>query len=144
MTVDFLAAVSGDATINGVSFPVWVVWIIVAASVVVAGHTLWAKIVKPISRAIKVLHDQWALTQEQNARLTTLEERSAELVPNSGTSLRDAVDRIERLQTTDSDLLHTHLLHASNEFTAIWKQIASRDVVQAADTAAQKIERGEG
>lgn len=112
------------------------------AALVVAIHTIWTKAVRPIVRAVKVLHATYDSVSDQGHRLEIVEQRSAELLNNSGSSLRDAVDRIESEQTRQGAVLNTHLDWAQVEIMKVWQGMAARDTAEAVAKAAEAIEEG--
>lgn len=63
----------------------WATWLISAAAFVTAGITLWKTLVTPTYRYARNVADV----------LNSLEVIKHQLTPNGGSSLRDAVDRIE-------------------------------------------------
>lgn len=92
-----------------------VAWLLLAAAVVTAVGVLWRKMIRPawrrgraFFRAIAKFIDDWFGEDGKpgvvdrldifDARLSAIEH---ELQPNSGASLRDAVDRVEVAVTPD-------------------------------------------
>jgi hypothetical protein len=110
------------------------------AALVVAIHTIWTKAIRPICKAVKILHATYESVTDQGDRLEVVEQRSAELVNNSGSSLRDAVDRIETEQTRQGAVLNTHLDWAQDELLKVWQTMAAKDTVEAAAKAADALE----
>lgn len=110
------------------------------AALVVAVHTIWTKAIRPIARAVKILHATYDSVNDQGERLATVEKRSEELLNNSGSSLRDAVDRIEAEQTRQGGVLNTHLDWAQEELLKVWQSLAAKDAVEAAEKVAEALD----
>lgn len=114
-------------------------FILAVAAVVVAVHTIWTKAIRPIARAVKILHATYDSVSDQGTRLEVVEKRSEELVNNSGSSLRDAVDRIEAEQSRQGDVLYKHLDWAQVELLKVWQTMAATDAVEAATEAIKEL-----
>lgn len=119
-----------------------VAFILGLAAIVVALRTIWTKGIRPVSRAIKVLHATYDSVSEQDTRLRTVEKRSEELLNNSGSSLRDAIDRIEAEQANQGQTMTEHLEWSQAEILKVWQSLAARDTINAAEKTAEKIEKG--
>lgn len=98
-----------------------VAWLLLAAAVVTAFGVLWRKAIRPVwrrarafFRAIAKFLDNWFGTPAEDGqparpgvvdRLDAIDKRlrtvEHELQPNSGASLRDAMDRVEAIVTPD-------------------------------------------
>ena len=64
--------------------PVWALWIVGAASVVAATRALYHSVLKPLVNVVRLAEEH----------IPVLVEISEEFRPNSGSSLRDAIDRL--------------------------------------------------
>lgn len=87
--MDFIAFIRGYAE-----------YIILFGSVSVALAAIWSKLVKPAGQKIM-------RTQAIFSKLAII---ATELRPNGGSTLRDAIDRIEARQVKEHQLIHTILL----------------------------------
>lgn len=114
-------------------------FIVAAAAVIGAIGVIWQKAVRPIARAVKHVHLTYDQIMEYGGRLSEVEKRSLELMPNSGTSLRDAVDRIEIGQRTNAENLAAHIEWGQAELVKIWQSLAAKDAVEAAKKTAEAI-----
>lgn len=129
-----------DTTVAGLGMPNWVLWILAISIVAGAMHTIWTRIIKPISKGFKVIHKTYEQVMEYDERLEHVETHTKELARNSGTSLRDAVDRIEVRQAHDGNVLAEHLEWSQSELLKVWQNLASRDAVEAAAKTAELID----
>lgn len=85
----------------------WVQLVIVGSAFVLALRTLWYKALKPV----------WQAFSEALQHVKILSTIAHEFHPNSGTSLRDAVDRIE-------STLQEHLQLDANNMNEIYAQLS--------------------
>ena len=86
--------------------PAWATYIVTAAAVVTAVIVLWVKLIRPLAHLItmtgKLLPLVTVLTEtfeEHPDAFKVLAEIAAEFRTNDGSSLKDAVDRIEEAST---------------------------------------------
>lgn len=128
--------------------PDWVLWVIGLAALVVAVRTLWTKAIRPIRDAVKQIHKTYnrvdstaKATANLSERLATVEDQTKELKNNSGSSLRDAVDRIEAAQIKSDTAFTEHTKWGQEEALKIWRTLASRDAVEAAAKTAAILEK---
>lgn len=70
------------------TFPLWES-ILLASAVITALTVIWTKVVKPTVFGVRTFFKKF----------TAIEKLAQELIPNGGTSLRDAIDRIETTVT---------------------------------------------
>ena len=84
--------------------PTWATYIVIAAAVVTASSVLWIKLIRPLANLItmtgKLLPLLTVLTEtfEDNPdAFKVLADIAAEFRTNDGSSLKDQVDRIERI-----------------------------------------------
>ena len=83
--------------------PTWATYIVIAAAVVTASSVLWIKLIRPLANLItmvgKLLPLLTVLTdtfKDNPDAFKVLADIAAEFRTNDGSSLKDAVDRIER------------------------------------------------
>jgi hypothetical protein len=141
----------GATDIGGLILPTWILWVIAIATIVGAGHTIWTKAVRPVVRGMKTIAKTYEKVSEYDDRLKMVESHTKELKNNSGSSMRDAVDRIEKTVNGNTKNIDAHLKWANNqtlevqqEIREVWKTLAARDVVDAAlHVTETKDERGE-
>jgi hypothetical protein len=65
--------------------PAWLQWVIGAATLVTATSVLWSKLFRPLARLIVMVEESAPVLKEIAAQFRT----------DSGSSLRDTIDRIE-------------------------------------------------
>lgn len=106
-------------------------------AILTAVTVIWRKIGLPIVNAVKVVHRTYEQVMEDHNRLAEVEHA---VKPNSGSSLRDAVDRIETTQKEDRRMLADHIQWGQAELINVWKNLASRDAVEAASKTAEMID----
>lgn len=81
--------------------PTWGAWLIGASAVIVAVSVIWSKVLKPGARLIAQLEKTYPLLVritdifEEGDELPTLREIADQFKNNSGSSLKDATDRLE-------------------------------------------------
>lgn len=92
------------------TFPLWLQWIIGAGAVVGALAAIWTKGIKPLDKLIRDLHDQLELLAEMTAHhklnpamVEILAEIAAQFKSDSGSTLRDVVNRLETAATESKD-----------------------------------------
>lgn len=109
--------------------PEWVQWLIAAAAVVTALGVLWAKVVRPGFRAAKTADEMLPLLVELTAvfrgnqsAFSVLENIASQFRTDSGSSLRDVVDRLEL--AADENRQAAEILKIGAEAT---RQLAVRD-----------------
>lgn len=118
-------------------------WIIALGAVSGALTAIYKFAVRPIARAIKRIGDTYEHVMAFDGRLQKVEERSEELVHNSGSSLKDAVARIERGQRNNGQAITEHIDWANNEILKVWQSLAAKDTLTAArETKRIMDERG--
>lgn len=112
--------------------------LIILGAIAAALGALWRYVLRPVGKTFLAVHETLEMVREDHQRVAVVEERSAQLVNNSGSSLKDAVDRIEAAQGAMTQSFNDELLK-------IWQNLASRDTVAAAvktaemfDTSARK------
>lgn len=112
-------------------------WILAAGALITAIVAIYKTAVLPIIRAVKRIHLTYDQVMDYGGRLDSVERRSLELVRNSGSSLRDAVDRIERGQRHNAEALSDHITWGNTELVKIWQSLAAKDTVEAAARTAE-------
>ena len=137
-----LAAAADQTSVAGIVMPTWVLWILAISIIVGAAHTIYTKAVVPLGKVFRRISAIYEKVMEYDDRLKTVESHTVQLKNNGGSSVKDAVDRIEVAQAETSAALREHLDWARDEFAQVWKGLAARDVVSAAEKANEKIERG--
>lgn len=82
--------------------PIWVQWIIGAGACVGAITVIWTKLIKPLAKLVAYTQELVPLLAELNKQFkdnpdafSVLEEIAAQFKADSGTTLRDIVNRIE-------------------------------------------------
>lgn len=82
--------------------PVWVQWILAIGGIITVGSVAWAKVIRPMSQFITMsvkampLIVEFTETFEKTPYLLkVLQSIAGEFKPDSGTSLRDVINRIE-------------------------------------------------
>lgn len=111
--------------------------VIALAALITALGVIHKKVVKPLVNGVKAIHDTYESVSQQGRRLDQIELSTQELHRNSGSSLRDAVDRIEHGQMHDREVMREHVEWSTGEFMEVWRNLAARDVV---DSAAKTVE----
>lgn len=75
-------------SVYGVSVPVWAVWLIVSSMVIGAALFLWRHVLRPLGGKFRTFYKLVELTP-------VVRQIAEEFSKNGGSSLRDAIDRIE-------------------------------------------------
>lgn len=119
-------------------------WLVVAAALCAAYWTIWHKAVRPIASIARKIHGTYEKVMEYDDRIRHVEDRAEQLVNNGGSSLRDAVDRIEVGQVAQATALSEHVEWGRDELLKVWQNLASRDAVEAAQKTAEMITSKEG
>lgn len=118
------------------------------AAIVVALGIIWSKGVVPVYRAVLKLSAMYDTVLE-------IQTHTKELTPNGGSHMKDTVDRIERKLNNTEASLEGHIKWAGEqrdkvlqseadirrEVLDLYKQVAARDVVQAASEVAAATDR---
>jgi hypothetical protein len=99
--------------------------VIVLGAVATALGAVWKFLVVPIAKGIRVLHLTYEKVSGYDDRLAVVEERSAQLVNNSGSSMKDAVDRIEAKQDAQASALADHIDNERAELLKVWQALAT-------------------
>ncbi len=105
--------------------PTWITVILTAAGVVTALGVLWAKVLRPGARIISqaeatvpVMQKLVAAFGADTTAFSVLERIAAQFRTNAGSTLRDAIDRMEAKlidQEARDDKLESDLVAATNE-----------------------------
>lgn len=117
-------------------------WIIALGAVSGALTAIYKFAVRPIARALKRIGDTYEHVMNFDARLEKVECRTEELVHNSGSSLKDAVARIEAGQRLNGQAITEHIDWANREVLKVWQSIAAKDIHRAAEEAHRAMEKG--
>lgn len=119
-------------------------WIIALGAVCGALGAIYKFVVRPVARAFKRIGDTYEHVMNFDDRLKRVEERSEELVHNSGSSLKDAVARIEHGQRLNGQAITEHIDWANHEVLKVWQSLAAKDTIRAADEAQKMIDNERG
>ena len=117
--------------------PAWVQFVIGAAAVVMALGTLWkvilpgAKLIAEGARLMPVLRDLLAQFGEAPGALSVLKEVAAQFRTDSGSSLRDAVNRLEDASRRLEGRAQTLELRDEEDRTRAARLAAAVDVLNA-------------
>lgn len=126
------------------TLPLAIQWLLILAAVIVALWTIYTKAIRPMAKAGRTIHGIYEMVREDHERIAKVETRAEQLVNNGGSSMRDAIDRIEFKQAGQAKMLSDHVEWGQGELLKVWQNLASRDAVEAAKKTAEMLERKEG
>lgn len=120
--------------------PEWLQWILGAGAVIGALAVIWTKFLQPLGKLITYMHQMLPLLSTLTAQfkddpdyLGVLSEIAAQFKADSGSTLRDVVNRLEASATESKDAAKELRIKAGvlEENVAIVKELASKDRAEA-------------
>lgn len=120
--------------------PEWLQWILGAGAVIGALAVIWTKFFQPLGKLITYMHQMLPLLSTLTAQfkddpdyLGVLSEIAAQFKADSGSTLRDVVNRLEASATESKDAAKELRIKAGvlEENVAIVKELASKDRAEA-------------
>lgn len=121
--------------------PAWIQWLIGIAAAIGAVTVIWTKLIRPLGRLVVYTQEILPLLQELNKQFKgnlssfgVLEEIAAQFKTDSGTTLRDVVNRLElsaKEQSEGAAKLRVNALGLAEDVEAV-KASAKKDRTEAA------------
>lgn len=120
--------------------PLWLQWILGTGAVIGALAVIWTKFLRPLGKLIAYMHQMLPLLSTLTEQfkddpdyLSVLSEIAAQFKADSGSTLRDVVNRLEASATESKDAAKELRIKAGvlEENVAIVKELASKDRAEA-------------